>query len=635
MAKSAAGESGMSVGQFFTGYRQTALPPDDVVASIRIPVSAKGEFPSTYKQAKRKDDDITIVTAALRVRLDNEGVVADCSLIYGGMAAMTVVAKTAMAYLVGKRFAELETLEGAMDVLGVDFDLRFSVPGGMASYRKALALGFFYRFYHDVLATLDGRCEHVDREAVDEVERSVSKSTVDEGSSVAYEKEATGKATPHVAALQQTTGEAQYTDDMPPMRNELYGCWVLSTKAHARIMSVDYSAALDMAGVVGYVDKDDMPSADANRFGTPHFDEVFFAEGEVHTAGQPIAMVLATSALRAQQAARAVRVAYEELPAVLTTEEAVEKESFHPFYREIKRGDVGKAFGRCDHVFTGTARMGVQEHFYLETQECVAVPKLEGEMEVFASTQNANETQVLVSRVCNVQANKVVVRVKRLGGGFGGKETRSIVLSVAVALAARKTGRPVRCMLTREENMVTSGQRHLFMARYKVDVNGDGRIQALDIDFFCNAGWIFDLSAGVLERAMTHLEGCYDIPNVHVRGRLCRTNTMSNTAFRGFGGPQGMFVVETYMEEVADRLGIAVERLREVNMYGPRGVTHFNQALSDWHVPLMWKQVQEEESYVARRAAAERFNAGSRWRKRGLALIPTKFDISFTALFLN
>ncbi|PNY28942.1 Xanthine dehydrogenase [Tolypocladium capitatum] len=638
VSKSAAtGETEIPMNRFFTGYRRTALAQDAILASIRIPVTAaKGEFYRTYKQSKRKDDDIAIVTGALRVKLDDDGVVGECNLIYGGMAATTVAAKTATEYLIGKRFAELETLEETMSALGRDFDMQFSVPGGMASYRKALALGFFYRFYHDVLTNLDGQSSHVDKEAIDEVERSLSKGMVDEQSSVAYEKEVTGKANPHLAALKQTTGEAQYTDDIPALKNELHGCWVLSTKAHAKIKSIDYSGALDMPGVVDYVDKDDMPSAEANRFGAPHFDELFFADGEVHTAGQAIAMILATSASKAQEAARAVKIEYEELPSVLTMEEAVEKESFHPFYREIKRGDTEEALKKCDHVFTGTCRMGGQEHFYLETNACLVVPKPEdGEMEIFASTQNANETQVFASRVCDVSANKVVVRVKRLGGGFGGKETRSVILSSAVALAAKKTGKPVRCMLTREEDMVTMGQRHPFMARYKVGVNKDGKMQALDVDIFNNAGWTFDLSASVVERAMTHSDGCYDIPNVFVRGRICKTNTVSNTAFRGFGGPQGMFIAETYMEEIADRLGMPVETLREINFYKPHGITHFNQMIEDWHVPLMYRQVQDESFYADRRAMVDQFNDKHKWRKRGLALIPTKFGISFTALFLN
>ncbi|KAF4977571.1 hypothetical protein FZEAL_5942 [Fusarium zealandicum] len=637
VAKSSTKETEIPMSQFFTGYRRTALPQDAIIASIRIPVThGKGEFFRAYKQAKRKDDDIAIVTGALRVRLDDEGIVEEVNLIYGGMAAMTVAAKTAMEYLIGRRFADLDTLEGTMSALGRDFDMQFSVPGGMASYRKALAFGFFYRFYHDILAILDGRSTHIDKQAVEELDRDLSKGKVDEHAAAAYTKEVTGQSKNHLAALKQTTGEAQYTDDIPALKNELYACYVLSKRAHAKIVSVDYAAAFDMAGVVDIVDKDDMPSTEANKFGAPNFDEVFFAEGVVLTAGQPIALVLATSPTRAQEAARAVKVEYEDLPAVLSIEDAIEADSFHKFYREIKKGDTEEAFKNCDHVFTGTVRMGGQEHFYLETNACLVVPKPEdGEMEIFASTQNANETQAFASRVCDVQSNKIVVRVKRLGGAFGGKETRSVLLSSALALAAKKTKKPVRYMLTREEDMVTSGQRHPFLGRYKVGVNKDGKIQALDCDIFNNAGWTFDLSAAVCERAMTHVDGCYNIPNVHIRGRLCKTNTMSNTAFRGFGGPQGMFIAETYMEEVADRLGMPVETLRQVNMYQGDEQTHFGQGLGDWYVPLMYKQVQDEAIYPQRRHAVTEFNKTNKWRKRGMALIPTKFGISFTALFLN
>lgn len=242
---------------------------------------------------------------------------------------------------------------------------------------------------------------------------------------------------------------------------------------------------------------------------------------------------------------------------------------------------------------------------------------------------------MFAAKILQTPANKVVARVKRLGGGFGGKETRCVLLSTIIALAAQKTGRPVRCMLNRDEDMVMSGQRHPFLSKWKIGVNKDGKLQALDVDVFNNAGWSFDLSAAVCERAMTHIDGCYKIPNVHVRGRLCKTNTMSNTAFRGFGGPQGMFMAESYMAEVADRLGMPVEEFRQINFYGADEETHFNQTIDDWHVPLMYKQVQEESDYANRRKAVTEFNATHKWRKRGLALIPTKFGISFTALWFN
>ncbi|KAK3344294.1 Molybdopterin-binding domain of aldehyde dehydrogenase-domain-containing protein [Lasiosphaeria hispida] len=637
VAKSLGKETEIPMSDFFTGYRRTALPSDAILASIRIPITQeKNEFFRSYKQAKRKDDDIAIVTSALKVRLSDDGIVENCNLVYGGLAAMTVAAKKTNEFLVGKKFAELETLEGAMNSLEQDFNLPFGVPGGMASYRKSLALSFFYRFYHEVMAELGGESEGVDQEAVPELEREISTGKEDGEASAAYVQETLGKSNPHVAALKQVTGEAQYTDDIPPAKNELYGCMVLSTKAHAKLKSVDPSAALKLPGVVNYINKDDMPSPQANRWGAPHFEEMFFAEDEIFTTGQPIGLIVATSASRAAEGARAVRVEYEELPAIFTIEEAIEQESFFNFFKEIKKGDPEEAFKNCDHVFTGVARMGGQEHFYLETQAAVAIPKPEdGEMEIYSSTQNPNEAQVYAAQVLNVQANKVVVKVKRMGGGFGGKESRSVQLSSILALAAQKTRRPVRCMLTREEDMIVSGQRHPFLGRWKIGVNKDGKIQAADIDIFNNGGWSWDLSAAVCERAMSHSDGCYRIPNFHVRGRICKTNTMSNTAFRGFGGPQGMFIAESYMVEVADRLGIPAEKFREINFYEPEEETHFNQPLTDWHVPLMYKQVQEEAEYEARREAVTVFNKEHKWRKRGLALIPTKFGISFTALWFN
>ncbi|TPX17122.1 uncharacterized protein E0L32_003240 [Thyridium curvatum] len=636
IAKSKTDTVDIPMSGFFKGYRRTALPPDGIIAAIRIPLThSKGEIFRAYKQAKRKDDDIAIVTGALRIRLDAAGIVEDCNLVYGGMAPMTVAAKSANEFLKGKKLADKETLEGTMNALGRDFDLQFGVPGGMASYRKSLALGFFYRFYHDCMLDMKDASD-VDTQAVEELERELATGTVDERSTEAYQQEIVGKANPHLAALKQTTGEAQYTDDIPPLANELHGCFVLSTKPHAKILSIDYAPALDLPGVVDIVDKNDVPSPELNRWGAPHFEELFFAEDRVFTTGQPIAMVLATSALKAAEGARAVKIEYEELPAVFTMEEAIEQESFFKFFREIKKGDVEEAFENCDHVFTGVTRMGGQEHFYLETNAALAIPKPEdGEMEIWSSTQNCNEAQTYAARMLEVQANKVVVKVKRLGGGFGGKETRSVQLSTILALAAQKTKKPVRCMLTREEDMVTSGQRHPFLGKWKVGVNKDGKIQALDLDIFNNGGWSWDLSAAVCERSMTHSDGCYLIPNIHVKGRICKTNTMSNTAFRGFGGPQGMFIAESYMSEVADRLGMPVEKFREINFYKDEELTHFNQALTDWHVPLMYKQVLQESRYDERREAIAKFNDEHKWRKRGLAIVPTKFGISFTALWFN
>ncbi|KAA8901382.1 Molybdopterin-binding domain of aldehyde dehydrogenase-domain-containing protein [Sphaerosporella brunnea] len=636
VAKSLEKTTEIPMAEFFKGYRTTALPPDAVIAEIRVPVAKKeGEYIRAYKQSKRKDDDIAIVTSALRISL-REGLVESVNLAYGGMAPTTVQAKKAMEYLVGKRWGDSEALEGAMNAMENDFPLSYGVPGGMAVYRKSLAFGFFYRFWHDTVAEMDGASTESE-DLLSEIKRDISSGQRDHDVAMAYKQRVLGQTREHVAALKQVTGEAQYTDDIPRATSELYGALVLSTKAHAKLLSVDPSPALGLPGVVAYVDHKDLPSAESNWWGAPMCDEVFFAVDEVFTAGQPIGMILAESQQAAAAGVRAVKIEYEELPAIFTIEEAVEHQSFFQHYRYIRRGEpINEAMKKVDHVFSGVSRIGGQEHFYLETQAVVIIPKPEdGEMEVWSSTQNPTETQTYIAQVTGVQANKVVVKVKRLGGGFGGKETRSVQLAAITAVAAKKMKRPVRCMLNRDEDIATSGMRHPFLGHWKVGVMNNGKIVALDADVFCNAGWSQDLSAAVSDRALSHIDNCYNIPNVDVRGRPCKTNTVSNTAFRGFGGPQGMFICESFMEEIADQLNIPVDKLREINYYHEGDTTHFNQKLVDYHVPMIVAQIKSEADFDKRRAAVDEFNKTHKWKKRGLSLIPTKFGISFTALFLN
>ena len=393
VARSLRKETQIPMSKFFMGYRTTALDPDAVIVSIRIPVAReKGEFFRAYKQAKRKDDDIAIVNAALRVCLDDSHHVQEADLVYGGMAPMTVSAKETVRYLQGKDWKDTATLEGAMNALEGDFGLRFGVPGGMATYRKSLAFGFFYRFFFDVLANINGE-QGPNEDIVSEIERAISTGEKDHSSTEAYQKRVVGKANTHLSALKQCTGEAQYTDDIPPQKNELYGCLVLSTKAHARILNVDYAPAMELPGVTDWVDHTDLPSPEANKWGAPVRDEVFFAVGEVHTAGQPIGMILADSPTHATAGARAVKIDYEDLPAIFTIEEAVANDSYFDHFRYIRKGDVDAAFAKADHVFSGVSRIGGQEHFYLETQACVVIPKPEdGEIEVYSSTQNPTET---------------------------------------------------------------------------------------------------------------------------------------------------------------------------------------------------------------------------------------------------
>lgn len=388
VAKTVDGEQSLPMTDMFLGYRKTSLPPSSVITRIRIPLPPPGvrELTKSYKQAKRKDDDIAIVTAGFRVRLDNEFKVTDVALAYGGMAPTTVLAKRASEYLIGKRWGDEQVLDKALDALSADFNLPYNVPGGMATYRRTLTLSLFFRFWNEVISDF-----HLGTpESMDEIHRKISSGTRDDFNP--YEQSIVGKQLPHLSGLKHTTGEAEYIDDMPPQSREMFGAMVLSQKAHAKILSVDWNAALGPGLAAGYIDKHSIPST-RNRWGSVVRDEPFFAEEKVFSHGQPIGMVYAETALQAQAAARAVRVEYEDLPAILTIDEAIEAKSFFKHGKELRKGtkpdQMEDEFAKCDRVFTGTTRIGGQEHFYLETNAAMVIPHVEdGSMEVWSSTQN-------------------------------------------------------------------------------------------------------------------------------------------------------------------------------------------------------------------------------------------------------
>jgi len=526
----------------------------------------------------------------------------------------------------------------------------------MPTYRKTLAFSFLFRFWHEVAAELELGIQEqqVDHGIIGEIHRGISYGSRDNDNP--YEQRVVGKQIPHLSGLKQATGEAEYTDDMPNIEGQLFGGLVLSGRAHAKLTKVDFTPALQVPGVVGYVDINDLDDG-RNLWGSVVKDDPFFAKDFVYSHGQPIGMVYAESAAIAQAAAQLVDVKYEELPPILTISEAIAAKSFFSYGKMLIRGKpTSEAFKDCDFVFEGVSRMGGQEHFYLETNAAAVIPKPEdGEMEVWSSTQNIMELQELVAQVTGVPSSRIVAKVKRVGGGFGGKESKAAQLACILAVAAKKVRRPVRCMLNRDEDMyvflffthslvsgtdydyrMISGQRNPFQAHWKVGVSKDGMLQVLDADVYDNAGYSLDLSGAVMDRALTHMDGCYWIPHVHLRGHVCKTNTHSNTAFRGFGAPQGQYLVECIMTTIADNLKMSVDELRWKNLYKEGELTPYLQPVEDWHVPLIITQLKAESDYDARVQQVEEFNRTHKWKKRGIALIPTKFGLSFaTALHLN
>ncbi|XP_058407487.1 xanthine dehydrogenase/oxidase isoform X3 [Diceros bicornis minor] len=628
---------------FFPSYRQTLLRPEEVLLTIEIPYSREGEFFSAFKQASRREDDIAKVTCGMRV-LFQPGTtqVKELALCYGGMADRTISALKTTQKQLSNLWNE-KLLQDVCAGLAEELQLAPDAPGGMVEFRRTLTLSFFFKFYLTVLQKLgkedlEDKCGKLDPTFTSatllfQKDPPANVQLFQEVPNGQSEEDMVGRPLPHLAAALQASGEAVYCDDIPRYENELSLRLVTSTRAHAKIKSIDTSEAQNVPGFVCFLSADDIPGS--NKTGLFN-DETVLAKDEVTCVGHIIGAVVTDTPEHAQRAAQAVKITYEELPAIITIEDAIKHNSFYGSELKIEKGDLKKGFSEADNIVSGELHIGGQEHFYLETHCTIAVPKGEaGEMELFASTQNPMKTQSFVANMLGVPANRILVRVKRLGGGFGGKETRSTVVSTAVALAAYKTGCPVRCMLDRDEDMLITGGRHPFLARYKVGFMKTGKIVALEVDHYSNAGNTMDLSQSIMERALFHMDNCYTIPNIRGTGRLCKTNLPSNTAFRGFGGPQGMLIAEQWMSEVAVTCGLPAEEVRRKNMYKEGDLTHFNQKLEGFTLTRCWDECLASSQYHARKREIDKFNKENCWKKRGLSIVPTKFGISFTLNFLN
>ncbi|XP_047119344.1 xanthine dehydrogenase [Schistocerca piceifrons] len=630
--------------KFFTGYRRNVIQQDEVLVSIKIPYTSEDQYFLAYKQARRRDDDIAIVNSAFSVLFEHgSSKIKSLQMAYGGMAPTTVMAVKTQQQLIGREWND-EMLEDAYEMLINDLPLSPNAPGGMIQYRRSLTLSLFFKAYLAIRNELAKKnCTQPVPEnyksGIMGLEMEIPRSSQyfqvvppDQRAS-----DAVGRPLPHKSAFKQATGEAVYCDDMPHLEGELYLALVLSTRPHARIVSIDESKALEIKGVHAFFSAKDL-SSHHNMWGPQVHDENIFAAGKVICQGQTIGAIVADDQLTAQRAAKLVKVEYEDLkPVVVTIDDAIREKSFFPgFPVSITDGDVDAAMAAADHVVSGEARTGAQEHFYLETHVTLARPKGEdSEMEIFTSCQHPTEIQKLVAEMLGIPFNRVVCRVKRIGGGFGGKESRSSLVALPVAFAAYKLNRPVRCMLDRDEDMITSGQRHPFYAKYKAGFTKEGKIIAFDVQLFSNAGCTIDLSGPVMERAMLHIENSYKIPNLRVSGTVCRTNLPSNTAFRGFGGPQAMFFGETMIRHVAHFLKKDPLEVCAMNLYNEGERTHFSMKIENCTIRRCWDECIQRADYANRKRQVEMFNRQNRWKKRGLAVVPTMFGISFTIRVLN
>jgi xanthine dehydrogenase large subunit len=447
-----------------------------------------------------------------------------------------------------------------------------------------------------------------------------------------------GRAISHESARGHVTGDALYTDDLVPRTKDVLHAWpVICEHAHARVKDIDATKALERSGVVAVLTGDDVPGV--GNVGPAKQDEPLFPD-LVQYHGQAVAWVLAESEPIARRAAAEVVVDAEPLDPIVTIQQAIAAESFLTKELKIERldgaADMEAALAACPHRTRGELEVGGQEHFYLEAQAALVYLDESDQVMVHASTQHPTETQLIVARVLGIPSHAVTCQSLRMGGAFGGKEVQANTWACVAAVGARKTGRPVRVRLDRQRDMFLTGKRHPFLGRYEVGYDDEGRVLALSIDLFSDGGYSLDLSHPVLARALFHVDGCYDVPSLRVTGRVCKTHKTSQTAFRGFGGPQGMVVGEDALDRVARELGLPPHEVRAKNFYTEGSRTHYDQEVRDAdRIGKIWGELSETAELEKRWEAIRAFNEAHDHVKRGLAITPVKFGISFTTAFFN
>jgi len=454
--------------------------------------------------------------------------------------------------------------------------------------------------------------------------------------SVLSERPATGvvgESVPHESASLHVTGQALYTDDLVTRTKDvLHAHPVQAPHAHAQVTRLHTSPALDVPGVVRVLTAADVPGL--NDAGTKH-DEPLFPD-EVMFFGHAVCWVLGETLEAARRGAAAVEVDYAPLPSLITVREAIDADSFQGAQPHMERGDVEAGLTRSEHVFSGEIDFAGQEHFYLETHAALVLVDEAGQVFVQSSTQHPTETQEIVAHVLGLRSHEVTVQCLRMGGGFGGKEMQPHGFAAIAAIGAVLTGRPVRLRLTRNQDMTMSGKRHGFHARWRVGFDADGRLQALDATLTSDGGWSLDLSEPVLARALCHIDNAYWIPDVRVNGRIAKTNKTSQTAFRGFGGPQGMLVIEDILGRCAPLLGLDAAMLRRRNFYAPGQSTPYGQPVRHAErAAVAWEQVMSGSDFVTRTEQIRRFNSEQADTRRALAITPVKFGISFNLTAFN
>ncbi|XP_046777288.1 aldehyde oxidase isoform X3 [Gallus gallus] len=629
---------------FADGVGNNTIMPEEVLVSVRIPHSRKGEYISAFRQAPRRENALPIISAGMRV-LFEEGTdkIKDLSIFYGGAASTTICAKQTCQTLIGRYWNE-QMLDEASRLILNEIVLPDSAWDGKAEYKKTLIVSLFYKFFLEVLQSLKTMdpCHYpgipMEYESILEDFQTKMPQSIQIYQNVELSQspqDPVGRPIMHQSGIKHATGEAVYIDDIPSVDGELFLAVVTSSRAHAKIVSVDTSEALKEPGVFDVITANDVPAT--NEFHYSDDPEIIFARNKVICVGQIVCAVAADSYAHAKQAAAKVKIEYEALePVILTIEDAIRHNSFFEPKRKLEHGNVDKAFETVDHILEGEIHIGGQEHFYMETQSVLAIPKGEDkEMDVYVSTQHPAFIQEMVAASLGVPANRIMCHVKRVGGAFGGKLLKAGLLASVASVAANKTNRAVRLILSRGDDMLITGGRHPFIGKYKVGFMKDGRIRTVDAKYYINGGCTPDESVLVAEVCLLKMDNAYKIPNLRCWAYACKTNLPSNTAFRGFGFPQSGLVTETWITEVAEKTGLSPEKVREINMYKEDEQTHFKQKLDPQNLIRCWNECMEKSAYYSRKTAIEEFNKQNYWKKKGIAIVPMKFPFGLGSRYLS
>jgi xanthine dehydrogenase large subunit len=440
---------------------------------------------------------------------------------------------------------------------------------------------------------------------------------------------------PHDSAHNHVTGASEYVDDRTILKNELFCDVIYSTRRHAKILNINFSKALKCPGIIAGFTGDDFHH---NLWGTIFKDQPILASHVCQYAGEPIALLVGKSLVEVQYAKRLVEISYEDLLSVKSIDEAIDKKSFIASKRFIRRGNFDEAFAKSKHKITGQLRIQGADHFYLESQASIAYPLEDGQIEIHSSSQHPTETQHVVAHALGLPDKDVVCVVKRMGGGFGGKESQAAPFAAMAALCAQKLNAPARLVLTKDDDMIMTGKRNPFQNDYWVGFDDQGVISALKVNLYSDAGAYADLSTSIMERAMLHSDNAYFIPNMDITGQVCKTNHHSHTAFRGFGGPKGVATIERIIEEIAFKLKIDPVDVRIKNCYRDedgKNITHYGQIFKNNMLPKLFETSLLKTNYYQKRQKLELFNQSQDQYVKGMSLTAVKFGISFTTRFLN